>query len=66
MFLGRVNVGGVVDLDGWLGVRLITTAVGNWSVVRWVEVAGDWLAGHWLAGEDDWLQVRWVAREGDW
>ena len=79
VFLGRVNVGGVVDLDGWLEVRLITTAaVGNWSVVRWVEAAGDWLAGHWLAGEEDclagrwlageggWLEVRWVAREGDW
>ena len=78
MFLGRVTVGGGVDLDGWSEVRLVTTAAGDWSAVRWVAAAGDWLevrwvateggwlAVRWLAGEDNWLEVRWDAGGGDW
>ena len=77
MLLGRLTVGGGVDLDDSSEVRLVTTAASDWPAVRWVAAAGDWLevrwvgvAGGWLAvqwltGEGDWLEVRWVGGEGD-
>ena len=61
MFWGRVTVGGGVDLNDWSEVRLVTTAAGDWSAVRWVAAAGDWLEVRWLAGEGVSLEVRWVA-----
>ena len=53
MFLGRVTIGGRVDLDDWMEVCLVTTAAGDWSAVCLVAAAGDWLAVRCLVGEDD-------------
>ena len=78
VILGRVTVGRGVGLDDWLEVRLVLTAAGDWSAVRWVAAAGDWLKLRWVAAASDWLVVRslaeegaslevgWVAGEGNW
>ena len=60
VFLGRVTAGGGVDLDDWSEVRLVTTAAGDWSAVRWVAAACDWFTVRWVAEEGDWFEVRWV------
>ena len=59
--LGRVTIRGGVDLDDWSDVCLVTTAAGDWLVIRWVAAAGDWLAVRWVAGEGDRLEVHWKA-----
>ena len=72
IYLGRVTVEfgsfwpNISVLDGWLQLRLVTTAAGDLLTVHWVAAAVDWLAIRSLTGESDWLEVRWVAGEGDW
>ena len=67
MLLGRVTVGEGVDLDDWSAIRLVTTAAGDWLVVRWVAAAGDWFEVPWVVVECDWLVVRWFAgKVTDW
>ena len=66
MFLGRVTVGGGVDLDDWSEVHLVTTAAGDWFAVRWVAIAGDWLEVRWVTAAGVWLVERWLTGEGDW
>ena len=66
LFLGRLTVGGGVDLDNSSKLCLVTTAAGDWSAVRWVAAAGDWLEVRWVAVAGDWLAVQWLTGEGDW
>ena len=63
--LGRVTVGGGLDLDHWSDVCLVTPAAGDWLVIPWVAAVGDWLEVRWVAAAGDWLAVRWVAGEGE-
>ena len=66
VFLGKVTVGGGVDLDDWSEVHLVTTAAGDWFAVRWVAIAGDWLEVRWVIAAGVWLVERWLTGEGDW